>query len=57
MSAAPIGVSPIDGLVHVRGRVLINETELRFLHTPMPRVNADAPIDKQATAVAGPPAT
>jgi N-acyl homoserine lactone hydrolase len=28
----------IDGLVHVRGRVLINETELRFLHTAMPRV-------------------
>jgi N-acyl homoserine lactone hydrolase len=26
----------IDGLVHVRGRVLINETELRFLKTPMP---------------------
>jgi len=28
----------IDGLVHVRGRVLINEKELEFLHTPMPRV-------------------
>jgi glyoxylase-like metal-dependent hydrolase (beta-lactamase superfamily II) len=28
----------IDGLVHVHGRVLINETELRYLHTPMPRV-------------------
>jgi N-acyl homoserine lactone hydrolase len=28
----------IDGLVHVRGRVLINETELRFLSSPMPRV-------------------
>jgi glyoxylase-like metal-dependent hydrolase (beta-lactamase superfamily II) len=28
----------IDGLVHVRGRVLINETELRFLRSPMPRV-------------------
>jgi len=28
----------IDGLVHVRGQVLINETELRFLNTPMPRV-------------------
>ena len=28
----------IDGLVHVRGRVLINGTELRFLNTLMPRV-------------------
>jgi glyoxylase-like metal-dependent hydrolase (beta-lactamase superfamily II) len=28
----------IDGLVHVRGRVLISDTELRFLHTLMPRV-------------------
>jgi glyoxylase-like metal-dependent hydrolase (beta-lactamase superfamily II) len=28
----------IDGLVHVRGRVLSHETELRYLHTPMPRV-------------------
>jgi glyoxylase-like metal-dependent hydrolase (beta-lactamase superfamily II) len=28
----------IDGLVHVRGRVLINETELQFLGSPMPRV-------------------
>ena len=28
----------IDGLVHVRGRVLINETELRFLGSPMARV-------------------
>ena len=28
----------IDGLVHVRGRILINETELRFLRSPMPRV-------------------
>jgi N-acyl homoserine lactone hydrolase len=28
----------IDGLVHVRGRVLINETELRFLRSPMARV-------------------
>jgi N-acyl homoserine lactone hydrolase len=27
----------IDGLVHVRGRVLINETELRSLRTPMAR--------------------
>ena len=27
----------IDGLVHVRGRVLINETELRFLGSPMAR--------------------
>src|SRR5881227_1086129 len=26
----------IDGLVHVRGRVLLNETELRFLRSPMP---------------------
>ncbi len=28
----------INGLVHARGRVLINETELRFLRSPMPRV-------------------
>ena len=28
----------IDGLVHVPGRVLISDTELRFLHTLMPRV-------------------
>ena len=28
----------IDGLVHVRRRVLINETELRFLRSPMARV-------------------
>ena len=28
----------IDGLVHLRGRILINETELRFLRSPMPRV-------------------
>src|SRR5205814_6452040 len=28
----------INGLVHVRGRVLINETELRFLRSPMARV-------------------
>ena len=28
----------IDGLVHVRARVLINETELRFLASPMARV-------------------
>ncbi len=28
----------IDGLVHVRGRVLINETELRFLRSPTARV-------------------
>jgi N-acyl homoserine lactone hydrolase len=28
----------IDGMVHVRGPVLINETELRFLRSPMPRV-------------------
>jgi N-acyl homoserine lactone hydrolase len=28
----------IDGLVHVRGRVLINEIELRFLRLPMARV-------------------
>jgi N-acyl homoserine lactone hydrolase len=28
----------IDGLVHVRGRVLINETELRYLGSPFPRV-------------------
>jgi glyoxylase-like metal-dependent hydrolase (beta-lactamase superfamily II) len=28
----------IDGLVHVRGRVLINEKELRFLRSPMARV-------------------
>jgi len=28
----------IDGLVHVRGRVLLNEAELQFLGTPMPRV-------------------
>jgi N-acyl homoserine lactone hydrolase len=28
----------IDGLVHVRTRVLISEEELRFLATPMPRV-------------------
>ena len=28
----------INGLVHTRGRVLINETELRFLRSPMPRV-------------------
>jgi N-acyl homoserine lactone hydrolase len=28
----------VDGLVHVRGRVLINEVELRFVATPMARV-------------------
>src|SRR4051812_7972829 len=28
----------IDGLVHVRGRVLINETELRWVGSPMSRV-------------------
>jgi glyoxylase-like metal-dependent hydrolase (beta-lactamase superfamily II) len=28
----------IDGLVHTRGRVLINEAELRFVHSPMARV-------------------
>ena len=28
----------MDGLVHVRARVLVNETELRFLGTPMARV-------------------
>jgi N-acyl homoserine lactone hydrolase len=28
----------IDGLVHVRGRVLIHETELKFLASPMARV-------------------
>jgi glyoxylase-like metal-dependent hydrolase (beta-lactamase superfamily II) len=28
----------IDGMVHVRGPVLINEAELRFLRSPMPRV-------------------
>src|SRR5262249_38464216 len=28
----------IDGLVHVRGRVLLNETEGRFLRSPMARV-------------------
>jgi N-acyl homoserine lactone hydrolase len=28
----------IDGLVHVRGRVLINETELRFLKSPIARM-------------------
>src|SRR5436189_4190852 len=28
----------VDGLVHVRGRVLINKTELRFLGSPMARV-------------------
>src|SRR6059058_276754 len=28
----------IDGLVHVPGRVLVNETELRFLRSPMPRM-------------------
>jgi N-acyl homoserine lactone hydrolase len=28
----------MDGLVHVRGRVLINDAELRFLATPMARV-------------------
>ena len=28
----------MDGLVHVRGRVLINEVELRFLASPMARV-------------------
>jgi len=28
----------IDGLVHVHSRVLVNETELRFLATPMARV-------------------
>jgi glyoxylase-like metal-dependent hydrolase (beta-lactamase superfamily II) len=27
----------IDGMVHVRGPVLINEAELRFLRSPMPR--------------------
>jgi N-acyl homoserine lactone hydrolase len=28
----------IDGLVHVRGRVLVNEAELRFVASPMARV-------------------
>src|SRR5438477_6152415 len=28
----------IDGLIHVRGPVLINETELRFLGSPLARV-------------------
>jgi N-acyl homoserine lactone hydrolase len=28
----------IDGLVHVRGRVLVNEAELRFARSPMARV-------------------
>ena len=28
----------IDGLVHVRGRVLINEVELRYVRSPFPRV-------------------
>src|SRR5271167_1345925 len=28
----------IDGLVHVRARVLINEVELRYVHSPLPRV-------------------
>src|SRR5438477_553909 len=28
----------INGLAHARGAVLINETELRFLRSPMPRV-------------------
>ena len=28
----------IDGLVHVRGRILINQTELRFLRSPMPQM-------------------
>ena len=28
----------IDGLVHVRGRVLINEEELRYVGSPLPRV-------------------
>jgi N-acyl homoserine lactone hydrolase len=28
----------IDGLVHVHGRVLINEAELRYLRSPMPSV-------------------
>jgi glyoxylase-like metal-dependent hydrolase (beta-lactamase superfamily II) len=28
----------MDGLVHVRSRVLINEVELRFLGSPMARV-------------------
>jgi N-acyl homoserine lactone hydrolase len=28
----------VDGLVHVRGRVLINEVELRFVASPMARV-------------------
>jgi N-acyl homoserine lactone hydrolase len=28
----------IDGLVHVHARVLINEKELRYLRSPMPRV-------------------
>ncbi|HEY4428325.1 MAG TPA: MBL fold metallo-hydrolase [Solirubrobacteraceae bacterium] len=28
----------VDGLVHVRGPVLINEVELRYLASPMPRV-------------------
>jgi glyoxylase-like metal-dependent hydrolase (beta-lactamase superfamily II) len=28
----------IDGLVHIRGRVLINEVEARYLASPMPRV-------------------
>ena len=28
----------IDGLVHVRGRVLINEVEVRYVASPLPRV-------------------
>lgn len=28
----------MDGLVHVHGRVLLNEVELRFLGSPMARV-------------------
>src|SRR5690242_7846901 len=28
----------VDGMVHVRGRVRINQAELGFLRTPMPRV-------------------
>jgi N-acyl homoserine lactone hydrolase len=28
----------IDGLVHIRGRVLINQAELQFARSPMPRV-------------------
>jgi glyoxylase-like metal-dependent hydrolase (beta-lactamase superfamily II) len=28
----------MDGLVHVRSRVLINETELRYVHSTVPRV-------------------